>query len=367
VSQFSLRIIGIILTIAALVTGSVVAQSKAESSPIDWRNALRQKPEWYESPEALRIADNLLLHQRDTGGWAKNIDMATVLTDTEKSELTKQKRETDSTIDNGATYTQLEFLARVYTAKKQDRHKDTFLKGIDYLLKAQYATGGWPQYYPLMKGYYTHITFNDDAMIGVMSLLRDIAQNKSPYTFVDKDRRTRAATAVQKGIECILKTQVKANGKLTVWCAQHDEVTLLPAPARTYELVSLSGSESVGVVRFLMGIDHPDARIITSIESAVAWFQASRIMGIRYIKRPDPAKPSALERVVVKDPNAGPIWGRFYEIDTNRPFFSGRDGIKKYDVSEIEAERRNGYNWYTDSPAKLLNDDYPVWKKKWHP
>ena len=365
-SHFSLRIVGITLTIATLVTGCVIAQSKTESPLIDWRNALRQKPEWYESAEAVRIADNLLLYQRDTGGWAKNVDMATFLTDAQKSELTKQKGETDSTIDNGATYTQLDYLARVYTAKKLDRHKDAFLKGIDYLLKAQYANGGWPQYYPLMPGYYTHITFNDDAMIGVMSLLRDISQNKSTYAFVDQDRRSRAATAIQKGIECILKTQVKVNGKLTVWCAQHDEVTLLPAPARTYELISLSGSESVGVVRFLMAIDKPDARVITSIESAVAWFQASKIMGIRYVKRPDPAKAGALERVVIRDEAAPPIWARFYEIDSNRPFFSGRDGIKKYDVSEIEAERRNGYNWYTDAPAKLLNEDYPAWKKKWH-
>jgi pectate lyase len=26
--------------------------------------------------------------------------------------------------------------------------------------------------------------------------------------------------------------------------------------------------------------------------------------------------------------------------------FSGRDGVKKYDNSEIESERRNGYSWY---------------------
>src|SRR5437016_1084487 len=118
---------------------AAATQSRTEPSAIDWKNALRQKPEWYESAEAVRIADNLLLYQRDTGGWAKNIDMATVLTDPEKSELAKQKSEKDSTIDNGATYAQLEFLARVYTAKKIDRHKDAFLKGVDYLLKAQYA------------------------------------------------------------------------------------------------------------------------------------------------------------------------------------------------------------------------------------
>ena len=45
------------------------------------------------------------------------------------------------------------------------------------------------------------------------------------------------------------------NGRRTVWCAQHDETTLRPAGARTYEHASLSGYESVGIVRFLMGIE----------------------------------------------------------------------------------------------------------------
>ena len=27
------------------------------------------------------------------------------------------------------------------------------------------------------------------------------------------------------------------------------------------------------------------------------------------------------------------LWARFYELETNRPFFCDRDGIKKYDIS----------------------------------
>src|SRR5262249_43912023 len=160
-------------------------------------------------------------------------------------------------IDNGATYSQLVFLARVYTAKQISRHKDSFLSGLDYLLNAQYGNGGWPQYFPLKKGYYERITFNDNAMIGVMSLLRDIAQRRSDYLFVNEERKERAAKAVAKGIECILKTQVRVRGRLTVWCAQHDEKTFSAAQARAFEPVSLSGDESVGIVEFLMGIENP--------------------------------------------------------------------------------------------------------------
>lgn len=336
----------------------------ASNSLIDWKESLKQKPEWYASAEAVRIADNVLLYQHEDGGWSKNIDMARVLTEKERAEVVKQKPEAASNIDNGATYTQLAYLARVYTARKLDRHRDAFLKGVDYLLGAQYANGGWPQYYPVRKGYYSHITFNDNAMINVMRLLRDVAQKKSSYLFVDEERRRRAESAVEKGVELILQTQVVVKGERTVWGAQHDSITLLPAPARKFEPASLSAGESVDIVRFLMNIKKPGPRVIEAVESAVAWFEKTKINGIRWVEKRDASKGGHFERVAVKDPSAEPLWARFYEIGTNRPIFTGRDGVIKYDVMEIEAERRNNYGWYVEDPSELLAKDYPAWKKK---
>jgi PelA/Pel-15E family pectate lyase len=304
---------------------------------IAWVDAQNKPDEWYASAEATRISDNLVLYQRSSGGWPKNIDMAKPLSESGRASLLREQKNTDSTIDNGATYTQLSFLARVITAQHQERHRESFLKGFDYLLEAQYTNGGWPQFYPDLTGYYKHITYNDDAMIGVLKLLRDVADAKPVYAFVDEARRARARSAVEKGIECILKTQVVVNGKRTVWCAQHDEVTLAPAAARTYEVVSLSGGESVGIVQFLMSIKDPSPAFVVSIESAIAWFEHSQL--------------------------SGPIWARFYEIGSNRPIFVGRDGVVKYSIAEIENERRTGYRWYVDAPAKLIQKDYPAWKK----
>ena len=36
----------------------------------------------------------------------------------------------------------------------------------------------------------------------------------------------------------------------------------------------------------------------------------------------------------------------------------------KYSLAEIEHERRIGYNWYVQTPSKLLVEDYPEWLKK---
>lgn len=331
---------------------TLTGKAREAVGTIAWADAQNRPDDWYASAEALRIADLVLLFQRNTGGWPKNIDMAKPLNDADRARLAKEKTDTDSTIDNGATFTQLSYLARVYTAQKQERHRESFLKGLDYLLKAQYANGGWPQFYPDLSGYYKHITFNDNAMIGVMKLLRDVAAAKPAYAFVDEARRASAAKAVEKGIECILKTQVVVNGKRTVWCAQHDEVTLAPAPARKFEPASLSGGESVEIVRFLMAIKDPSPTVVEAIDSAIKWFEETQLHGIKWVNS-----------TVVKDPNAGPIWARFYEIGTNRPIFLGRDAVVKYDVMQIEDERRTGYAWYVDEPAKLLKE-FSTWQSK---
>jgi PelA/Pel-15E family pectate lyase len=336
----------------------------AGSPSIRWRDCLRQDSKWYGSPEAERIADNLLAFQLRSGAWEKNIEMARLLSASERATLIARTDDRESTIDNGATHQQLVYLARVFNSTKALRFKESFLKGIDYLLKAQYGNGGWPQYYPNMNGYYRHITYNDDAMISVMTLLDEIARGRPEYAFVDDARRKSSRLAVSKGIDCILKTQIRVNGELTAWCAQHDEITLAPAPARTYEKVSLSGSESVGIIRFLMSIPDPNPRVVAAIEAATSWLAKVKITGIKVVEKSDPSSPNGSDRVVVKDPQADPLWARFYEIGTNRPIFCGRDGVIKYSLAEIEHERRNGYAWYVSNARRLLTTELPQWLER---
>jgi len=334
------------------------------NAQIAWKDCLAQRAAWYGSGEAVRVADNVLLYQRRTGGWPKDIDMATLLSADDRTRLAAEKGQTDSTIDNGATYTQMRYLARVFAASRQQRFRAAFLEGFEYLFDAQHPNGGWPQFYPLRDDYSRYITFNDDAMIGVMTLLGDIAAGRAPFGFVDAPRRRRASQAVARGVDVILKTQVRVDGRLTAWCAQHDERTLEPRPARSYEHVSLSGRESVEIVRFLMGIEEPDQQVVVAIESAVTWFRAAQIKGIRVVRRPGPAPGQPDDAVVEKDPTAPPLWARFYQIGTNRPIFSGRDGVVKYSLAEIEYERRANYSWLGSWPARLLTRDYPAWKKR---
>ena len=329
---------------------------------VRWRDVLEQPAGWYASAEARRVADNVLLYQTASGGWPKNHDMTRP---PRPADFTGEDV-TAPTIDNGATYTQIRLLARVNAAQADAHLRDAIRRGLDYLFAAQYPTnGGWPQFYPLLPGYYTHITFNDDAMVGVLGVLQDVARGTPPFDWLDGATRARAAAAVGKGIACILRCQIVVNGVKTAWCAQHDENTYEPVPARTYEHESLSGFESVGVVRFLMSLDPPSPDVIASVQAAVAWFQKVTLTGIRVVLVPAPDLPHGADRRLVADPAAPPLWARFYEIGTDRPIFSGRDAIIRYRMDEIEPERRAGYRWYIDDPRRLLDQDYPAWAARW--
>ncbi len=310
------------------------------------------------------LADTLLLYQRANGGWPKNFEWDDKIDDQKKRELLGQKRQNDTTIDNSATRDEIRYLARAYARLKDERYKQAAMKGLEFLLKAQYENGGWPQYYPNARGYATHITFNDNAMIGVMSLFRDILQGKPEFAFVKDSMHSQMAQANDRGIDCILKCQIEVNGKKTVWCAQHDEETLEPRKARSYELASLSGAESVKIVTFLMAIENPTPQVIEAIEAAVAWFEQVKIVGKKVKTVEDPSTPKGRDRIVVQDASAPPLWARFYELETMRPFFCSRDGIPRYQLSEISHERRNGYSWLGDYAEDLLEKDYPAWKKR---
>lgn len=319
--------------------------------------------EWFATSEAKEIAENVLLYQRDIGGFPKNIQMQHLLSLEEKDALLKLKSSTeDCTTDNGATVQEMNFLSKMYRHVPDERYKQAFLKGLDYLFKAQYDNGGWPQFYPLKKGYYTHITYNDDSMVNILNLIKEIKDQSDYYAIKpDVEIVEKSKVAFDKGIDCILKTQYKQNGVLTAWCAQHDEFTLEPAKARAFELPSLSGKESAKIVLLLMSIEHPSEEVKNAIEHAVAWFEKVKIEGIRLDRTRD-ENGKLTDIKVVQDSTAPPLWARFMNLDDNVPFFCDRDGIKKATLAEIGEERRFGYAWYTDEPKEVLKK-YEKWKK----
>jgi PelA/Pel-15E family pectate lyase len=334
---------------AAMGATEVPSRPPPATTTVAWSRVLDQPAEWYRGSQARAVAENVLHYQNPDGGWPKNIDMTA-----------RAVGRGESTIDNGATVTQIRLLARIHEVAPAPRLRRAIERGLDGLLDAQYENGGWPQYFPNTRGgYHRHITYNDGAMINVMELLTTVAERRPPFASVDERRRARSRSAVDRGVACVLETQILERGVPTVWCAQHDERSLGPAPARSYELISKSGSESAGVVLFLMKLERPSPAVIRAVEGALTWFRRVQLRGIRVVDVDG-------DKVVLDDAAAPPLWARFYELETDRPFFCGRDGAVKYTLREIEKERRVGYAWYVETPRRVF-EQYRTWRARWTP
>jgi len=333
---------------------------------------------WYGTYEARHVADVIVSFQTPAGGWSKNLDMSGAVRARGQSYTTNNLSRYPGaddfdapkdphwnyvgTLDNDATNTELHFLVLVSGATPGatgEPYRASFLRGIRYLLAAQFPNGGWPQVWPLEGGYHDAITFNDNAVTESAETLTAVAEGAGNYAFVPKELRQKAKTAADHALECILATQVVVKGQRTVWAQQHDALTLAPVAGRNYEPATLSSGESADVLVYLMQLPHPSPAVVEAINAGVAWLKAAAIMGQEWVG--GRATPGG--RHLEAKAGAGPIWARYYSMTTGLPVFGDRDKTIHDDVSELSLERRNGYAWYSAGPQQAL-DAYATWSKE---
>ena len=382
--------------------------------------SIRQPDDWYGTPTAVHSADVIVSYQMPNGGWGKNLNMSqhirqpgeSFICDNISRYLGPDDYDTPKdrywnyfgTLDNDCTTTQLRFLAKVITAVGPERsaaYRAAFLRGVEYLFNAQYPNGGWPQVWPLEGGYHDAITFNDDAVTQAVEVLQGIVEGKGMYAFTSVELRERAAPRVTKGYACILACQIQVNGHPTVWCQQHDALTLQPTSARNFEPAVQCGDESSNVAEFLMTVPNPSPEIVASVNAAAAWFKkvaihdevwsrgrggfgggfagggrppgaagapgtnpAGATAGANGAAGATPAaprpRPAATPTHLVHTPGAPLLWARYYEIGSDRPVFGDRDKTMHDKVEELSLERQRGYNWYNSGPQEML-DTYATW------
>jgi PelA/Pel-15E family pectate lyase len=352
---------------------------------------LHRDAAFYRSDEARHIAAAILSFQTPAGGWSKNLDMDSAPRLRGQSYAAANLAPVASgpgdfdqpqdpnwhyvgTLDNDATNTELYFLAELAAAwpgHGGDAYRASFLRGIGYLLHAQFPNGGWPQVWPLEGGYHDAITFNDDAVTESAEMLTLSANGErvgiEDYSFVPAALRVRAKAAAAKALQCILTTQVRLPAMsgsatlLTVWSQQNDPLTLAPVAGRNFEPAALSSGESASVMEYLMSLPSPSSAVVRSIEAAANWFEAHKIMGYTW----SGGRNTPGGRRLTATPGAGPLWARYYSLTTGEPIFGDRDKTIHDKVTDLSLERRNGYAWYGKDPQQAL-ETYAAWKLK-HP
>lgn len=320
------------------------------------------------------LTDSIVKYQMASGGWPKNQNW---LRGADSAYMEECRRTgVGSTIDNGATTSELKVLASVLDSDSASLYPEhrvkcmtAFVRGIQYLLNMQYDNGGWRQFFPQRsaESYANHITFNDDAMVNVMRLLWNVANRRDDVGKVELSETMRQGCRIAfwKGVECILACQIRdKDGVATVWCQQHDENTLQPASARKYELASYSGfGETVGIVTMLMDLvdekpDYSGTRVTEvmlreSVHNAVAWLEAHAIHDMvleTYVN-----EDGKRDKRLVPSSGAPLLWARFYDLERGKPLYSDRRGMPLKSFNDIQYERRNGYSWIGNSPQRVID------------
>lgn len=314
-------------------------------------------PAFYKTKDAKRIGDNVLLFQSPYGGWDKNIHMDANLDIFEKLYVfcDKSLHETP-TIDNTATTTEIDYLSKLYNATNVRKYKQAVIRGIEYLLNMQMDNGGFPQSFPFaLRRYQKHITYNDKAMINVLSLFYKIINDDPQYKFLSPHLKKRVTESFDKGLNCLLKTQLPSGG----WAAQYDYETMKPARGRMYELASIDSRETANNLIFLMTIKNPSEDIVQSIEKAANWLDSYKIENLEMVTYTKDSGKEDLKTVYCEE--CSPIWARMYDVTTNTPVFSDRSGLVFKSMEGISHERRNNYEWYVIDGRQAL-EEYEIWK-----
>lgn len=222
------------------------------------------------------VADLIVALQNEDGGFQvlpDNYEMS-------QKETGLGSMKDVSSVYNGATTSELKYLAKYITANKPEdsKYQDAFVKGIKYLLTTQHDNGGWSMNPGSGSGFNANIEVGNKAMTEVLTLLSDIAiLNNQNYVFARKAMNVdEIKSAVEKGNDFIVKSQISNNNKKSGWATQYDKsgnVTM----GHTYERESVSSYTTKDVIDYLMTIHNPSQDIKDAVESAYSWLKDVKI------------------------------------------------------------------------------------------
>lgn len=222
------------------------------------------------------VADLIVALQNEDGGFQvlpDNYEMS-------QKETGLGSMKDVSSVYNGATTSELKYLAKYITANKPEdsKYQDAFVKGIKYLLTTQHNNGGWSMNPGSGSGFNANIEVGNKAMTEVLTLLSDIAiLNNQDYVFARKAMNVdEIKSAVQKGNDFIVKSQVSNNNKKSGWATQYDKVGNVTM-GHTYERESVSSYTTKDVIDYLMTIHNPSQDIKDAVESAYSWLKDVKI------------------------------------------------------------------------------------------
>lgn len=309
----------------------------------------------HDRHQILAIADNLLLMQRNSGGWPANRNPFRKLSDDERLQFLKDQNAQDGSFANHTMFPQIFYLSHVYLQTGDVRYRNAARKGLRLVLAAQLYNGGWTlNARPATAIAVDQAVVDTAVTLDALRFLRKVAAGLMPYGYIPFDVRREAAEAVRKGDALLLRLQQAHNSRASIWAGAYSLETSRPVAARGQPLPTLDVAVSTDIVRYLMQIQRPPAEVIRAVEGAVDWFERnsmqrwySRLPQVAY-GGPWPHSESL--------PSTEPLWASHYQIDTSTPVVAGAS-LAAQDTGVVYGP---GVGAWAET---LLSEAYPAWRE----
>jgi PelA/Pel-15E family pectate lyase len=292
---------------------------------------------------AARDAASALIHgQLVSGGWSQTIHFGPAKRLGNYRVGTPQGKLNSSSLDDSQTQSALQFLMQLDQTLhfKQASIHETVNFGLQALLKAQFANGGFPQVwtepvatkavtparYPQHdwktekreKNYWDYYTLNDGLAGSVADTLI------AAHTIYQEERYV---AALKKLGDFLLLAQMPQ--PQPAWCQQYN-YDMEPMWARKFEPPAIAGSESLDAMRTLIKI--------------------AQHTGEKKYLEPIPVALEYLNKSLLPDGKLA----RFYELKSNRPLYMNSQYELTYDDNDLPKH----YGWKQSVKLKAIQQSY---------
>ncbi len=265
----------------------------------------------------------------------------------------------NATFDDDVTTDAARFLLRMYLEKMDPTYKPALDKALDFILKSQYPNGGWPQRYPLVKGYekpgfpdYTPFyTFNDDVIWENVNFLMQC------YLVLGQER---FLEPIYKGMNFYKISQDVCGA----W-GQQVNMNMKAASARTYEpaafLPSATCENALLLIKFyqLTG----DKQFLEGVPKAIKWLEdvklpADKIEGNR--THPTFVDVKTNKPIYVHRKGSNVIYGSYYIDENDKNLLSHYYGKAFVNLQELKDE----YKKVLELSVEEVTKDSPLKPKE---
>lgn len=309
---------------------------------------------------SIKTADFVVSWQMDyegLGGWSKNFDDRIYSRKWDGEEpishtFTRDNQLPTSSIDNDATTSHILYLAAVYDQYGGEKYKQAIHKAMDMILHMQHEEGSWGEMYP-EQTYETSLFENRGTILqkvhyNNMSLFQKVLMNTYPFDndLFDTAYKERIQESYDKGLEFIIKSQIKQQGTLAGWAGKYDEKNYEPIWARSFEPPAIAGFDTAMILFHLLSIEEKNDDVIQAIYYGVMWMYENVTLDMEYRST---THPYFFEVSGMK------MWYTFHDLETNEGIYAFEGEILQ-DIMDLPEERRHGYGWATERGFQIYDE-----------